>query len=92
MTEIEWTGGLQKAVQTIADVYGLAAGDLEIILNAVTRGNRSRAKWISLCRIANAGHSHTVRVDFDHGCIAKTETSTSIEALEKTLEDGGNER
>ena len=81
----------QAAVQTIADVYGLAAGDVEIVLQAVSRGDKSRAKWVSLCRLANAGHSHTVTIDFQRGCITSTKTVTTVEALERTLGGGDDQ-
>ena len=83
---------IQAAIQTIADVYGITAGDVQIVFDAISRGERSRAKWISLCKIANAGHSHRVEVSFKRGCIVDTETTTTLEALEQTLEAGQGAR
>ena len=80
---------LSDAVTTIASEFEITPGDLEIVLQAVTKGRESQAKWIRLCRIANCNHSGGVTLNLNRGCITSTETRTTLEALDKTLSQGG---
>jgi len=76
-----------ESVGVIASSYGLSLDELELMLDAVSISEASRVRWMSVFQVVAKHHSGKFHINLNEGCLTGAETTTSVEALARTINE-----